>query len=197
MLWDGTGSKKVTSPHTVDTNRFGVYNLFSIDKKGFRSDLSNPVIIAPDTYRYEAEDADHTGQSANDHSGYSGRGFVRDYTSKPANLTFQIEIPEGKAGKYAMKIVGANGYGPHEIYCMIRSVLIDRKDAGTFILEASGDWTRWLNSNYIFTDNLSAGKHTIELKLNPEDKGWDSNMSRTRENINDAHIDYLEVIRIN
>jgi hypothetical protein len=188
-------NRKVNSPFTIKNNRFGVYNLYSIDRKGLHSDLSNPVIIAPDTYRYEAEDARHNGSFSTVHAGYSGKGFVIDLASKPANLMFDIQIPIGKAGFYALKITGANGHGPDNTYCAIRSVFVDKKDAGTFILEASGDWNKWLDSNYLFLNYLQEGKHTIAICFNPEEKGFDNNMSRNKENANDANIDYLELIK--
>ncbi len=198
MLWDGKSKKAVNSPVTIDPSKFGAYNIFSVDSKGFDSDLSNPIIIAPDKYRYEAETAKNKnkGQFSNVHPQYSGNGFVVDLAAKPADLRFDVDIPQGKAGKYAIKITGANGHGPDQTFCYIRSVFVDEKDAGTFILEASGDWNKWMDSNYIFLDNLSEGKHTIGLRLNPENKGWDNNMSRVNQNANDANIDYLELIRM-
>jgi len=197
MLWDGKNSKEVKSPIKIDTNKFGVYNLFSVNQLGFESDLSNPVIVSPDTYKYEAEDSKNKGKFSAGHPGFSGKGFIADLAKNPADLTFRIQIPEGKSGNYVLNIVGANGHGPDQTYCMIRSVFIDGKDVGTFILEASGDWNKWLSSNYIFADNISEGEHTIQIVLNPEKKGWDSNMSRNKENANDGNIDYLELKRIN
>jgi hypothetical protein len=167
FLWNGNEKTKVTSPYAVDTTRFGIYHIYAVDKKGFESDLSNPVMIAPVTLRY-----------------------------KPANLSFSVDISKENTGKYWMKIVGANGHGPDGTYCAIRSVFVDGKDAGTFILEATGNWGQWMNSNYLVIDNLTEGKHRIELKLNPENKGFDNNMSRNKENANDCIIDYLELIRI-
>ena len=90
---------------------------------------------------------------------------------------------------------GANGHGPDGTYCAIRSVFIDGQDAGTFILEATGDWNLWLNSDYIIKD-LKAGKHTVSLKFNPENKGYDFNMSHGKENANDCNIDYLKLIKM-
>ena len=44
--------------------------------------------------------------------------------------------------------------------------------------------------------NMKAGRHTVSLRLNPEGKGFDSNMSHGREDANDCNLDYLEVIRM-
>jgi hypothetical protein len=161
-LWDGNEKQEVTSPSAIDTTRFGIYHVYSVDKKGLESDLSNPVMISPVVYTY-----------------------------KPENNRFRIDVP---AGKYWMRIVGANGNGPDGTYCAIRSVEIDGQDVGTFIVEANGHWERFTNSNCIFINVLKEGKHLIELKLNPENKGYDSNMSRNKENKNELKIAYLELI---
>ena len=195
-LWNGHEKKIVHSPVTIDPTTFGVYNIYAVDTVGFESDLSNPIIITPDVYKYEAETAKNQGKFSQMHPQYSGTGFVADLAAKPADFQFEVNIPHGKSGKYALIIVGANGHGPHQTFCYIRSVFVDGKDAGTFILEASGSWNKWMGSNYIFVDSLSEGQHTISLCLNPENQGWDSNMSRNKENANDANIDYLELIRM-
>ncbi|GHV10852.1 hypothetical protein FACS1894162_5710 [Bacteroidia bacterium] len=164
-LWDGKTATEVNSPLAIDQSQFGNYHIYAVDKKGFESDLSNPIMIAPVTSR-----------------------------SKPSNAAFSVDIPKENEGKYLLKLVAANGNGPHGTYCAIRSVFVDGKDVGTFIVEANGDWTKWTNSNYLVVDNLKEGKHRIELKLNPENKGFDDNMSRNKEKVNDCKIDYLELI---
>jgi glycogen debranching enzyme len=196
MLWDGKERKEVTSPHTVDLSVFGIYSIYSVDSKGFQSDLSNPQLISPVTYRYEAEEAKHTGTFSNKHSSYSGRGFVVDLASKPANICFAVTISAEQAGQYMMRLVGSNGHGPDGTYCALRSVFVDGTDAGTFIMEGTGNWGQWENSNSVFISNLSAGKHLIEVKFNPENKGFDNNMSRNKENANDINVDYLELLRM-
>ena len=73
---------------------------------------------------------------------------------------------------------------------------VDGNDAGTFILEATGDWKQWLDSNYIVLRGLNAGEHTVSLSIDPEKKGYDFNMSHGREDANDCHIDCLKLIRL-
>ena len=109
-------------------------------------------------------------------------------------MKFQVQVPE--AGDYAMALRGANGHGPHGTWCAIRSVAVDGNDAGTFILEATGDWKQWLDSNYIVLRGLNAGEHTVSLSIDPEKKGYDFNMSHGREDANDCHIDCLKLIRL-
>ena len=142
---------------------------------------------------FEAEDAVSKGTFSNVHPGYSGKGFVVDLYTKPADVAFTIDVPAD--GDYALVLSGANGHGPDGTYCPIRSVFVDNVDSGTFILEATGDWNKWTRSNYILK-NLKAGRHVVSLRLNPEGKGFDSNMSHGREDANDCNLDYLEISRI-
>ncbi len=185
--------KEITFPYQLKEEPAGFYSVYSVNAQGFKSDCSNPVIKTDWQQIYEAEKAVHKGMFSDVHPGYSGKGFIVDLFTHQANTEFTIDIPVD--GIYALMLSGANGHGPHGTYCAIRSVFIDGEDAGTFILETSGDWTKWLNSNYILK-KLKAGKHTVTLKFNPENKGYDFNMSHGREDANDCNLDYLKVIRL-
>lgn len=185
--------KEITLPYDLSGELNGFYSVYSMDKQGFKSDCSNPVIKTDWQNVFEAEDAVSRGAFSNVHSDYSGRGFVVDLCAKPADFVFTIDVPAD--GEYALVLSGANGHGPDGTYCAIRSVYIDDQDAGSFILEATGDWNKWLNSNYVVRA-LKAGRHTVSLKFNPEDRGFDFNMSHGRENANDYNLDYLKVIRM-
>jgi hypothetical protein len=197
-VWDGTKNNLATSPYKVDTTRFGIFSLYAVNAKGFASDVSEPIIIAPDTRVYQAEDAKYGKNNfGSAYKGFSGKGYVMDWDSSSSKLKMTIEVPAGKTGKYALQLRGANGHGPHGTFVAIRSVFVDGKDAGTFILEANGNWQEWTQSNTIILDNLSQGKHTVEIKFNPENKGLDNNMSHNRKDENDCAVDYLKVIRVN
>ena len=185
--------KEITFPYDLSREPTGFYSVYSMDSRGFKSDCSNPVIKTDWRKVFEAEDAVSKGTFSQAHSGYSGRGFIVDLYAKPADVTFTVDVPVD--GDYALVLSGANGHGPDGTYCTIRSVFIDNVDAGTFILEATGDWNKWMRSNYLWK-NMKAGRHTVSLRLNPEGKGFDSNMSHGREDANDCNLDYLEVIRM-
>jgi len=186
-------SREITFPYDLSREPAGFYSVYSMDSRGFKSDCSNPVIKTDWRKVFEAEDAVSKGTFSQAHSGYSGRGFIVDLYAKPADVTFTVDVPVD--GDYALVLSGANGHGPDGTYCTIRSVFIDNVDAGTFILEATGDWNKWMRSNYLWK-NMKAGRHTVSLRLNPEGKGFDSNMSHGREDANDCNLDYLEVIRM-
>lgn len=190
-----TEDKLVTSPYSMKDEPSGFYSVYSVDNKnGFQSDMSNPVIHTTRRAVYEAEQASHSGTLCKVHPGYTGTGFVVDLCAKPADLGFTVELPED--GDYMIVLRGANGHGPDGTYCAIRSVFVDGKDTGTFILEATGDWTTWMNSNYIGLRGMKAGTHTVKLSYDPDNNGYDFNMSHGKENANDCHIDHLEVIKL-
>lgn len=186
--------KLVTSPYDLIGAPDGFYSVYAVDEKGFASDMSNAVVYSTWQSVCEAEQSSHSGTVSNLHKGFSGSGFVIDLFARPANAKFQVQVPE--AGDYAIALRGANGHGPHGTWCAIRSVAVDGNDAGTFILEATGDWKQWLDSNYIVLRGLNAGEHTVSLSIDPEKKGYDFNMSHGREDANDCHIDCLKLIRL-
>ena len=172
----------------------GFYSIYAIDAKGFESDLSNPALHSSSITIYEAEDAKYKGKSGNTSTDFSGKGYVMDISPQTADIEFTIEIPE--PGHYGLALVGSNGVATHNVYCYIRSVFVDDKDVGTFILESSGNWSNWTTSNYLILKNMSSGKHTIKLRWNPEEKGYDFNMSHGKKDRNEAYIDYLKVIKL-
>ena len=186
--------KLVPSPYDLIGAPDGFYSVYAVDEKGFASDMSNAVVYSTWQSVCEAEQSSHSGTVSNLHKGFSGSGFVIDLFARPANVKFQVQVPE--AGDYAIALRGAIGHGPHGTWCAIRSVAVDGNDAGTFILEAIGDWKQWLDSNYIVLCLLNAGEHTVSLSIDPEKKGYDFNMSHGREDANDCHIDCLKLIRL-
>lgn len=185
--------KEIQSPYELSKETPGFYSVYAVDEKGFESDLSNYVIHSPEIMVVEAEDSRHKGVFSAAHPGYSGRGFVVDLAAHPADLEFKFAV--SKTGDYAINLIGANGHGRHGTYCAIRSAFVDDVDVGTFIFDAFGDWTKWLNSNYLMLKGLKAGEHTLKIRFNPERKGYDDNMSRNNENANDCNIDCLRIIR--
>ncbi|WEK34543.1 MAG: hypothetical protein P0Y53_18815 [Candidatus Pseudobacter hemicellulosilyticus] len=187
-------TEKADAGFSLQNRPNGFYSVVAIDDKGFQSDLSRPIPVSSYTSSIEAEEGSPATYLADTARGFSGKGYIRDFAARPATVRFSINLPE--AGKYAFSLKGANGRGPHDVYCYIRSAFMDGKDIGSFILEASGSWNTWTRSNLLIIQDLPAGAHTLELRLNPEQKGFDNNMSFTRNYNNDAYIDRLEVIRL-
>lgn len=194
MIHGAKTDKVAVSPYYLSDKPNGFYSIYAVDAKGFESDLSNPIVHSSSTAVYEAEDAKYKSVAENLAKGFSGKGYVVDFIQNTSDVEFSLNIPE--TGNYALGLVGSNGRGPHDVYCFIRSVFIDDVDTGTFILESSGNWNLWTNSNYLILKNVAAGKHTLKLRLNPENKGYDNNMSHEKGNANDGYIDYLKVIKL-
>lgn len=187
-------NEEVTSPYDLNGQPNGFYSVYTIDEKGFESDLSNPVTHSASIDIYEAENAKYKGTIGNSEKGFSGNGYLVDMSENSADAEFTVNITE--SGNYAIALIGSNGRGPHDVYCFIRSVVVDDVDTGTFILESSGHWDTWTTSNYLFLNKIPAGKHTVKLRFNPENNGFDSNMSHGKADRNDAYLDYLKVIKL-
>lgn len=188
------GDGKAASPLSLNGQPMGFYSLFSTNKQGFASDLAAPVLNSPVQIKVEAEAANGSTppRQLPKPTGFSGSGYAFDATNPGKPVVFDIELPEN--GDYAFSISGSNGHGPHDVFCYIRSVFLDGKDGGTFILESSGNWNSWTRSNRLLFRQLTAGKHRVELRFDPEHKGYDNNMSFARGDRyrNEAMIDFIE-----
>jgi hypothetical protein len=167
------------SPYNLNGKPNGFYAVYAIDKKGFYSDLSNPILHS---------------SSINTFKPIHDNNYYKDMSDNPNPVSFKFDITS--AGNYAIALIGSNGRGPHDVYCYIRSAFVDGKDVGTFILESSGDWNTKTTSNYIIINDVPAGTHILQLQWNPERKGYDNNMSHGRKEENDAHLYELRVIKL-
>lgn len=187
----GNGQEKQVCP-PCDLNGLpdGYYSIYAADDRGFCSDLSNPVLKTSWTAVYEAEDSVPENVSS-DGTGFSGRGYVKDYGSCHKDLAFEFDLPHD--GDYVLYFTGANGHGPHATYCTVRSVYLDGEDYASLILEAYGDWNVWTSTNHMILKGMKQGKHQISIRFNPEDKGFDNNMSFNEDNLNDWHIDKMTI----
>ncbi|GAO43367.1 carbohydrate-binding protein [Flavihumibacter petaseus] len=205
----------IQAPYSLAGKPFGYYSVYAKDDKGFASDCSNVVVYSGFQATVEAEGGNMAVRSGaapvpvlslppapkkpdatTPVTGYSGTGYVKDETSGNTSPAFVFDIPAD--GRYSLTLRGSNGNGPHDVYCYIRSVLVDGKDIGTFILESSGNWSQWTRSNQLTLPHLTKGKHELRLVLNPEQKGYDNNMSFAKGAgyKNEAYIDCLEIIAL-
>ncbi|MCQ2157625.1 MAG: carbohydrate-binding protein [Bacteroidales bacterium] len=162
----------VHSPLNIAALPEGYYCVCAVDGNGVESDLSNPILKAG------FSDSRKVG--------------VMDYRESHKDIDIQIEVPED--GDYLVWFTGTNGRGPHDTYCAIRSLFVDGQDTATIILEAFGDWNEKTLTNHVLLKNLSKGAHTLTLKLNPEARGYDNNMSFNKANMNDLFIESINII---
>lgn len=182
------------SPVSLSGKARGWYSVYSESPDGKRSDMSNPVLYSDYSAVYEAEDYGDALYSGAEYPGFSGKGYYRDFNAERKDLVFEIEIPED--GRYDLCFRGANGRGPHDTYCTIRSLYVDDADTATIILEAYGKWDMWTSSNHVILEDMKAGKHTVTVRFNPEGKGYDNNMSFNLANENDWLIDCLVISKL-
>mgnify|MGYP003212844704 FL=1 len=75
-------------------------------------------------------------------------------------------------------------------------MFLDQKDFATIFLEAYGDWNEVTLTNHVILRDLKKGRHILTVKLNPEGKGYDNNMSFNTRNLNDWEIRRLVVTEL-
>jgi hypothetical protein len=181
QLTDGTSL-------SVPKNSYAEYQVIAVDRSGYESFASEPVVVAPDrlVLTYEAEA--YLDKAAYDYRGYSGNGFVE--ISQTVNKTVAIPVTVREAGVYAIDFRYANGNGPTntENKCAIRSLKVDGNFAGTSLFPQRGkeEWSNWgfSNANKVY---LTKGSHVVSLVY----EDWNENMNGT---INQAMIDYLRLV---
>lgn len=164
--------ENIHTPYNISALPDGCYSVVATGPGGFTSDLSNPVLKSSWTASFEAG--------------------VRDDGATHGDFTISFNVP--RDGDYLLWFEGANGNGPHDVYCAIRSVFIDGRDAATAILTAEGDWNLITKSNHILLKGLGAGEHKLTVRLNPEGKGFDDNMSHGKTDRNDWFVRNIRIV---
>ena len=121
---------------------------------------------------YEAEDAELIGTAGinNDHTGYSGSGFV-DKLDEGNGVKFNVNVKE--AGRYTLSVRYAVGTNAD---AATMNLYVNDKKIGFVGMAALDSWDKWWNRNC--TVDLQAGANTIVLK-------------RESGNYNAANIDYV------
>lgn len=102
--------------------------------------------------------------------GYHGNGFWEtDHVRN--SVTIPVNIKED--GNYAVNLTYSNGNGPvnTENKNAVRSLLVDGKKAGTFVMphRGRGNWNDWGITNFINV-YLTKGNHELVIAMMPEDE---------------------------
>lgn len=171
LYGQGLLADDIHSPFDISSLPDGYFSIAAVNQDGLESDLSNPVFKSSYVRKYDLD--------------------VRDFREDRKDFSVEIDIPED--GDYILCFSGMNGRGPDNTFCAVRSMFLDGKDTATIIFEAYGDWNVETSSNHVIVRNLSAGKHVIDIRYNPEDRGYDNNMSFNKENFNDCVFRSLTV----
>ncbi|MBL0356204.1 MAG: glycogen debranching protein [Chitinophagaceae bacterium] len=168
----------------------GEYQVIAVSKNGVSSFASEPLVVndSKKMNRYELESG--VQKSLLSYKGFSGNGFVEINTKENRRIDISITIDE--PGLYAISFRYANGNGPvnTENKCAIRTLSIDQQFAGTVVFPQRGkeEWSNWGMSNALQA-TLSKGKHVISVSF----KDANDNMN---EAVNEAMLDYLEIVKI-
>ncbi|WP_431897721.1 TIM-barrel domain-containing protein [Nonomuraea sp. bgisy101] len=105
---------------------------------------------------YEAEFATGTGTSTNtDHPGYTGTGFVDQFSASGDAVTFQVKADA--AGGHQLKLRYANGAATAASV----TVTVDGVSAGTLSLPSTANWDTWGTAT--LTTSLAAGARSIKI----------------------------------
>jgi len=170
---------------------YAEYQVAAVDAKGVTSFNSEPVAVtvANNTGITQAEN--FTEPSSKPYHGYTGNGFVEVSKHKNTELKFKIDAMQN--GEYAIDLRYANGNGPinTENKCAIRTLEVDSKFAGTYVLPQRGKdvWSDWGFTNAVKL-HLTKGTHTVIIAFEPANENMNGD-------VNEAMIDYLRLIRIN
>ena len=165
------------------------YQLIAVDGNGVESFASEPLLIEgkSKTKFYEMERF-----AAKSNLNY--KGAIGDFVEISHTINKQINIPIEikEPGLYAINFRYANGNGPvnTENKCAIRTILVDKKFAGTVVFPQRGkeEWSNWGFSNAIQMP-LQTGKHTITISFTAANE----NMNGL---INQAMLDQLQIVQI-
>lgn len=116
--------------------------------------------------RYEAEDATLINVGTNNnHSGYTGTGFVDQFGETDDAVEFDITVPED--GQYSFVFRFANDTG----LTATRSVYLNDTKIDTINFLDQDGWDDWEFDAYTLAD-LMAGNHTVKLQVDSTDSGY-------------------------
>lgn len=183
--------KTTGTDFNITTNECAEYQVIAESKNRVQSFASEPLIVdnCKSIATYQVEE--FAGKSNLSYKGFSGDGFAE--ISSTGNKTISIPINIDADGLYAISFRYANGNGPvnTENKCAIRTLSIDKKFAGTSIFPQRGkdEWSNWGFSNAVQVQ-LTKGKHVVMLSFT------DANENMNVDEINQAMLDYLQVMKI-
>ncbi|MEE6283033.1 family 16 glycoside hydrolase, partial [Georgenia sp. MJ170] len=122
---------------------------------------------------YEAEEALLRGGAGinDDHSHYTGAGFVDGFSNIGASLTWTVEVDE--AGTYPVTFRYATAHNVSEGARTV-SLDINGEDLGQLSMETTGVWSTWADHAALL--DLDAGVNTITVSAGEDDDrhvNWD------------------------
>ncbi|SDN52247.1 dextranase [Paenibacillus sp. yr247] len=132
--------------------------------------------------RYEAESASLNGVTVNNnHTGYTGTGFVDNFGTTGNYVQFNINAPE--TGKYALAFQYANATGATGT----RSIYVDGVLDKQISFQNQANWDTWSFDAYDVVQ-LTAGNHTVKIQMNATDAGFINLDSLTLGTFNEPSV---------
>ncbi|MBD3290272.1 Bacterial alpha-L-rhamnosidase, partial [candidate division KSB1 bacterium] len=173
-----------------ETDEYSEYQVLAVDSRGWKSFLSEPVVItgAAEVITIQAEK--FGARSDTRYQGYSGSGYIP--LDKEVNNEIQFPVKIEAPGLYAIDVHYANGNGPINTNnkCAIRTLSMHGERVGAVIMAQRGieQWDDWGFSNSLKI-NLPEGEHQLSLSFTESD----NNMN---VEVNFALLDYVRLIRV-
>lgn len=174
----------------VDSSKTATYKITTVDKYGWESFTSEPVLIASEANVTIVELEGFANKASLPYTNFTGSGFVEFSTTN--NRNFGISLNVSKAGKYLLDFRYSNGSGPWntENKCAIRSLYANGKYIGALVFPQRGTdlWSDWAYSNAYYLD-LKKGDNLLKIKF----EGWNNNMNI---DVNRMMLDNLRMIYV-
>lgn len=115
--------------------------------------------------RLEAEDATLAGVTVGDeHSGYSGGGYVDGFDEAGDALTFSVETEQDPTVTFVFRYANAAGEAA------TRTLLVDGVPAGKLRFGARERWDEWAFDAWL-QQAVTPGRHDVQLARGPDDVG--------------------------
>lgn len=175
----------------IDESKTATYKVTAVDKKGWESFSSEPLLITPKNNLITIEIEDFAAKSTLPYENFNGKGFVE--FSSTFNKEVAIKVDVKKTGKYLLDFKYSNGSGPWntENKCAIRSLYTNGNYTGAVIFPQRGtdSWSDWAYSNSYYVD-LKKGENSIIVKF----EDWNNNMN---VEVNKMMLDNLRLILVN
>lgn len=189
---NGKFLKKVTETQLeIDNEKTSIYTVSAIDKKGWESFTSEPLLIANRNNVKTLEIEDFAAKSSLPYLNFTGNGFVE--FSSTSNNDIPIKVNAKKSGKFLIDFKYSNGSGPWntENKCAIRSLYANGKYIGALVFPQRGTdlWSDWAYSNSYYVE-LKKGNNWVDIKF----EDWNNNMN---VDTNKMMLDHLRIISIN
>jgi dextranase len=116
---------------------------------------------------YEAESAALGGNASvdNNHTGYTGSGFIDNFGTTGDSVTFTINVTNPGVQSLVFR------YSAAVSATATRTVSVDGSSVGDVPFVPTSDWNTWSTAD-IETPSLSAGTHTVKIALSGSDTGF-------------------------